>query len=259
VTAVFAKSLHLEAGGDFLCLGDAAIGAGPLNALLNAADWKRVRAPMPGSLARIYADRIALADAELHTHGATAWHPPPWPGAPDHPRLAVALACLNGLARKEAPEHGLARIAFAGASDRHGALEPIALPTLTALKAWLKAHNGPPPLDLLGLGPGLTPSGDDLLCGVLVALHATSRRDVATALYAAIAAAAPTATSPLSCAFLRAAGEGLAFAELHDAITAMLRADPDGITRAITKLARIGHTSGWDALAGAALGLQADA
>ena len=32
LAAVFARSLHLEADGDFLCIGDASIGKGPLNA-----------------------------------------------------------------------------------------------------------------------------------------------------------------------------------------------------------------------------------
>ena len=111
------------------------------------------------------------------------------------------------------------------------------------------------PVDLLGLGPGLTPSGDDLLCGALVALHAIGRVDASRDLHAAIAGAARSATSPLSNAFLQAAAEGHGYEALHTMIIALLENRP--FARDLEVLGRIGHTSGWDALAGAAIVLQA--
>jgi hypothetical protein len=115
----------------------------------------------------------------------------------------------------------------------------------------------PPPVDLLGLGPGLTPSGDDLLCGLLVALHATGPIEAAQDLAAAIAKAAPYATSPFSGAFLRAAGDGLGCEALHAAIIALLQNRAEAVACHVAVLDRMGATSGWDALAGAVLGLQA--
>ena len=47
LVAVFARSLHLEADGDFLCIGDASIGKGPLNATVDAAGWARVARKLP--------------------------------------------------------------------------------------------------------------------------------------------------------------------------------------------------------------------
>ena len=76
-------------------------------------------------------------------------------------------------------------------------------------------------------------------------------------LYAAIAEAAPTATSPISAAFLRAAAEGLGCEALHAAIAAILEGQADAVADRVEALGRIGHTSGWDALAGAMLVLQA--
>ena len=115
--------------------------------------------------------------------------------------------------------------------------------------------SGPPPIELLGLGPGLTPSGDDLLCGALVVLRAIGAADASGDLHAAIAAVAPSATSPLSGAFLRAAAEGCGSAGLHNIIISLIKNEP--IESDIDVLARIGHTSGWDGLAGAAIVLQA--
>src|SRR5262249_42586767 len=68
---------------------------------------------------------------------------------------------------------------------------------------------GTPPVGLLGLGPGLTPSGDDVLCGVLVALHALGEPRAAGKLGDAIAAETRRATTPLSGAFLAAAAQGM--------------------------------------------------
>jgi hypothetical protein len=111
------------------------------------------------------------------------------------------------------------------------------------------------PVDLLGLGPGLTPSGDDLLCGALVALHAIRKVDASRDLAAAIGRAAPSATSPLSRAFLQAAAEGHGYEALHTMILALL--ENRIFACDLKALSRIGHTSGWDALAGAAIVLQA--
>ena len=110
------------------------------------------------------------------------------------------------------------------------------------------------PVDLVGLGPGLTPSGDDLLCGALLALHAIGKVDASRDLHAAIAGVARSATSPLSNAFLQAAAEGQSFETLHTMIIALLEYRP--FAHDLEVLGRIGHTSGWDALAGAAIVLQ---
>ena len=72
---------------------------------------------------------------------------------------------------------------------------------------------------------------------------------------AAIAMVASSATSKLSRAFLRAAAEGCGYEALHTMIIALLENRP--CARDLEALARIGHTSGWDALAGAAIVLQA--
>lgn len=117
----------------------------------------------------------------------------------------------------------------------------------------------PSPTDLLGLGPGLTPSGDDVLCGVLLALDAIGARPAAARLAAAISEAVGTATTPLSAAFLAAAAEGQGAEALHRFIAAAIAADLDALPETIVDLGRIGHTSGWDAMAGAVLVLRAAA
>jgi hypothetical protein len=60
--------------------------------------------------------------------------------------------------------------------------------------------------------------------------------------------AAAERTSPLSASFLRAAAAGRFGEKLHTMVAAILTGDADA---ALATAARIGHTSGWDTLAGA--------
>ena len=260
VAAVFSRSLHLESEGDFACIGDPSIGRGPLNAVLDLAGWAQLTTPPPppGKRASIAQGVIRIGTIALHTTGAERWHPTAWPSAARRKGDLQALQRLQGLAAEQAPRDGLARIVLGLMGDPCSALERVALPRVERLRAWIVARQSArPPIDLLGLGPGLTPSGDDILCGVLVALHAVGWTDLAGDLHAQIAGAAPSATSPISAAFLRAAAEGLGCEALHEAISAILAGQTEALAGHLEALGRIGHTSGWDALAGAVLVLQA--
>ena len=262
VVAVFARSFHLEADGDFVCIGDANIGRGPLNAIVDPAGWARAARHLPavGAEARIGDATMHCGRVALATAAASSWRPPPWPRNGNREALPVALADFGRRAREEAPVDGLARVALGSASMPVSALARVAAPWVARLRQWVSARlarpmHEPAPVGLLGLGPGLTPSGDDLLCGALVALHAVGQVDAARDLHAAIAEAVPLATSPLSAAFLRAAAEGHSSEPLHATIIALL--ENQSVARPLDAVARIGHTSGWDALAGAVLVLRA--
>ena len=63
----------------------------------------------------------------------------------------------------------------------------------------------------VGAGPGLTPSGDDVLCGVLLGLrlHPRGSSPLAAELWRAVEPRL-TATTSLSAALLREAAEGYA-------------------------------------------------
>jgi hypothetical protein len=258
VAAVFPRSCYLESHGDFLCIGDETIGRGPLNALLARVAWTRLSESLPqvGASTSIARGVLHIGSIALDATPAEPWRPASWPSARKPESVARALRGLERFAAEQAPVDGLARIVLGIAGDRSSALEGTARPRAQRLRAWL-IGDAPPPVDLLGLGPGLTPSGDDVLCGMLVALRAVGQAGMAPELYAALAAAAPTATSPISAAFLRAAAEGLGCEALHAAIAAVLEGQADAVRDRAGALGRIGHTSGWDALAGAMLVLQA--
>jgi hypothetical protein len=105
---------------------------------------------------------------------------------------------------------------------------------------------------LLGSGPGLTPSGDDVLAGFLAGAFAFGLD--AAALRQAIAVLAPARTTALSAALLWHAARGECIDELA-AVAAVLTGQPQGRPdepgRAVGRLLSVGHTSG----AALALGL----
>ena len=100
---------------------------------------------------------------------------------------------------------------------------------------------------LIGLGPGLTPSGDDFLVGALALLDAIGERDAHTAVARAVVDLLAERTTPLSACFLRAAAAGHIGDALHRAVSSAFSGDADAAVAAIKKT---GHSSGWDMMAG---------
>jgi hypothetical protein len=113
---------------------------------------------------------------------------------------------------------------------------------------------------LLGVGGGLTPSGDDYVGGALFVralLGPVSPGDTTAWQHAVerVLVAASTRTHPISVALLGDLATGLSWAPLH-ALVAALAAGPTAAAReAAHRLVGLGHTSGWDMLAGVAAGL----
>jgi Protein of unknown function (DUF2877) len=111
---------------------------------------------------------------------------------------------------------------------------------------------------VLGLGPGLTPSGDDFLGGILFALNHAPRaawRVGLPAVLAGIREQAAQATNPISAALLDDLMAGASYRALHDTLAA-LQSDADTeIARASQALLRVGASSGADMLAGLLLAL----
>jgi len=111
---------------------------------------------------------------------------------------------------------------------------------------------------LVGLGPGLTPSGDDLLGGALVGLTAIGLLDLRDAIWTGLRPHAAARTNDIARAHLAAAAEGECAAALDEAVEALLSGGL-GLAPAVRAVAAVGHTSGWDALAGVVIVLRAAA
>jgi hypothetical protein len=102
---------------------------------------------------------------------------------------------------------------------------------------------------LVGAGAGLTPSGDDGLCGALLVLLAAGHP--AAAHLAAAVTARLDATTSLSASLLREAMEGYAVPAVVRLVSAAVRGRAAERESALADVLAIGHTSGADVAAGA--------
>lgn len=101
---------------------------------------------------------------------------------------------------------------------------------------------------LIGLGIGLTPTGDDYLVGSLAVLHLMGTRRLVADIDAAIREAGET-TTRVGRHFLTAAARGRFHHDIHLAAEATITDDPRLDAR-FAAVAAIGSTSGTDTLAG---------
>ena len=269
VLAVFRRSLYLhhDGSGAMACVGPAALGAGPLNALAGPGrtvpDWQDAGlrpgdpiGPENGGLRIGKLGAVSFAGARLH-------EPPRGPCAWTGESLAAALARLSDALGGFDLDEGFAPLARpdSPAPPSDSPLLRRAQPAISALERWLAGDADAPPRDivpgLIGLGPGLTPSGDDYLGGAMIALIMSGRAEDAASLARPALAMAAEGTNRISAAHLRAAAKGLGADALHRTIDALARADDAALAAGLRGLDAIGHSSGWDALAGAVSALKA--
>ncbi|MEV0968042.1 DUF2877 domain-containing protein [Microtetraspora glauca] len=177
------------------------------------------------------------------------WDPAPPLGAADPARLARALPLLDDICVRAQRQPGLDVTGAPGllsAGCRSGSL----------VDGIMAAER------LLGLGPGLTPSGDDMLCGLLVTLRhlglaAAAPRAVWLAdwLAAAVTYDARARTTPISATLLHCAARGEASSEVLGVLRGVAGQQP--LDSAVHRLLRLGHTSGADLAWGVRTGLAA--
>ena len=108
---------------------------------------------------------------------------------------------------------------------------------------------------LLGFGTGLTPSGDDLVGGALfghrfITAHDPAWVKVAHSLSREIA----RRSHVISTALFNDLANGQSFAPLHALAQALADGDDDAALRAAREMTEIGHSSGWDMVAGFLIG-----
>ena len=223
-------------GGAWLRLADGVVGLAPPGAPLGP-NWIRRAEPWPdlaeGDTVVVDGEGLRAGDGApfLHHRQAVGWLGP----LPDHTLLSAAparalvtealLSCRPSVLL-EAPWRDTAEPAAA----EIGRLQP-----LDALRIVARA--------LGGLGPGLTPAGDDALSGILFAFRALGGPTVEAAL---TAVARSVHTSDLGTAVLEAAAGGFHIEPVHDLVTAAAADDRAAALKAAAELDRFGSSSGAD-------------
>src|SRR5581483_4457905 len=219
--------LWAREGAAWLRLPDGVVGLAPPGAPLGP-NWIRRAEPWPalveGDPVTVDGDGLRAAGGALivdHRH-AVGWLGP----LPDPARLSAApsRAVVIDVLASSPPSVLLQppwRDTVEPAVAAIGRLAP-----LDALKTVARA--------LGGLGPGLTPAGDDALSGILFAFRAMSGPEVEPAL------------SAVAGALLEAAAGGFHIEPVHDLVAAAAAGDRPTAARAALELARFGSSSGAD-------------
>jgi hypothetical protein len=201
---------------------------------------------------------------------ARVWHPTVSAITPATAAVLVAGAYalhrgLHDIGRVDGLAHLVAGRATAPRSDARGLLADVlarSAPHVTALGAACAGDRAndaiAPALALLGLGAGLTPSGDDFVGGVffgrrLLAAAGLAHAEGWRAAAEVVRDGARERTHAISQALLGDLMDGASHAPLHDVVDALVcGGDLRARARALT---RLGHSSGWDILAGVVVAL----
>jgi hypothetical protein len=158
VRAVFVRTWHLVDASGMLLTVTTAPYDGPM--AIRVENWLP-GAARPGMTARLAGRALTLGALRLDLTGAREWRGEPAQVTPiDRSALERDLGLVAALTST-------------------GALPGLA-PRLEALESALRAHDAAAVQSavrwLIGLGPGLTPAGDDVLCGLMAGLHVFGRR-----------------------------------------------------------------------------------
>ncbi len=197
--------------------------------------------------------------------GAVSWSPamPVVPGLSRALRLERAERAMQ-LAADHAPRVGLGPL-LVGIVDEQARVGSLGRAAAAGLAAVLAAFDDgssagavAAALPLVGLGPGATPSGDDLLVGLAAGLAATDH-PLARPFAEGVARRAAGMTTSVAESYLFHAGR-LEFSErVHAAALAVLTGPEQQLRAAVGAALAWGVSSGADLLVGMLVGIGADA
>jgi len=238
VFAVFENSIYLESAihkDPLFCIGTSQLVRGPINVISNynslptiavGAPWRQHSEQLFIGTNAIHCPKAISSDRNHKTQSNIVW--------PD-------IETINHLTNTYTYNQSDNRFQNQLNERLNNGVEQ--------LNRWLHS-DGPVPTELLGCGHGLTPSGDDILIGALIALDYIGCTNQFSVLANGVQSQAPLATNRVSLAHLRAATcHGMAVELLHDFIAALF-GKTDALPDAITNLTDYGHQSGHDAVIG---------
>lgn len=269
VGAVFEKSFYIKSGEDWFCVVPEGLGRGPLSLTCDVGDqvdWY-ARGIHAGMFCYVDETLIDLGRKFLFAlKGAETW-------MPSTAFTLSAKAIHQGLVQLEnaiegrVPGDGLGCYVVPGShGDGTAPVATAAVEHIHGLEDWLRASMAaeespvvevPSLAGLIGLGPGLTPSGDDFVGGVLITLRSMGFAALADRLYAAAGTVPGQNLNPISAAYLAAASEGAGGEWLHALLETVVGGGGGTLESKLDAAVNTGHTSGWDTLAGVTTTLRA--
>ena len=263
VQSIYRSVVNIATADGLLTIA-AAEGGGLPNGILAdlGRDWRAIGL-QPGMVVVANNAQIRAPDAGLEIQFADAprWSPrlPASAGATEAAaaRWGRRTAATRSIARARASAGGFGPLLREDvAHDPDGyvdAARPMLAQLIVALEIGDRGLAAEAATRLIGLGQGLTPSGDDVLVGIEAALHALARP---TAGFLVLATGGVEGrTTALAATLLRHAASGEFAERLHVLLGALLGSDDEAIPAAIDRAVAWGATSGTDCLLGVLIGL----
>ncbi len=224
---VFENSINLmDAGGEVVSIVNPTVGRGPFNIVLSDPIRFALEFTIE-TLVTVYDQDLSVGDWQLQTGERELWDPRPDWSALRKTDLSTVVPLLEEMLHSSRVQPAL---------EINGKIDWENLGEFAA--------------GLAGLGPGLTPSGDDILMGLMHAVWTHRPADRALQICAEMAAVSIPRTTTLSGAWLNAAANGEAGEPWHRLFSAMRTGDVVGLRQTASVILETGHTSGADALAG---------
>ena len=229
VLAALPHAVYVRVGADVVAVLASDAVRLPLGAVLGLPAARARLAELAGRDAYVGAGIVRIGDRAFRT---SRWWAPPRPRLSAGPALRAAVRGLD-----------------AGLADVE--VDVACRPAVTALERAL-SWGAYVPLahavaELVGRGPGLTPTGDDVLAGALATLRALGAAGAADQLACAVERRL-TRTTALSAALLRHAGAGDVVPAAAGVITAL--GAPGDLSSALGPLLAVGGSSGGDLATG---------
>lgn len=270
VHSVFGDACNLAGpDGDLLGIVTAAGGNAPATLVLAQDGLRKAFSTLvsPGEPARRSRDVLLIGQRlRLELSGAGLWTPAPIVRTVPVPEIQRRLTVVAEIGEASAPAGGLApllpdALALADGFDgsphtgnAHDLVVDRARLLLGSLASAIRerrwSDTGAPARALSGLGPGLTPAGDDLLAGLALGLKA-GVGTLPPEFAAALTDAGVGRTTDLAVARVRHAAAGHPDERVHQLLAALvMERSSDALPAAVRALLEYGHSSGADTLVG---------
>ncbi|MEM9360383.1 MAG: DUF2877 domain-containing protein [Pseudomonadota bacterium] len=260
VVAVFDKSFYFEVGGKLACVVPHDVPDGPMHLVVDlptSLSWKSVGLEV-GAPVRVTNNRVVVGRAlSFDARFMKVWRPEARPVAWTVASLSRGILGLKQIARSRLRRNSL------DLYPEPDCVNPAIVGLLAAFLCAKDFELEEPDIELkdlaafVGLGGGLTPSGDDFLGGVMIALHAMGFVAACTAVWSVVGPVAEQTTNRISFEHLSYASQGQTIEPLEKLKHATLAGRIEEILALAEEVSRVGHTSGWDIVSGMLCGFEA--
>jgi hypothetical protein len=256
VHTVFRRVVNLDVGGGLCTIAGRGLDNGPATLVCDTAGFADTGVHAGDPVAVVGGNLLVGERFAVRLVGARPWHA----RLPAYPADAARLRDNLDLAREQIAS---ARVRCDADDDALGAMTAVTIDRrVAALRDALRRGDRSAACEhgrsLVGLGRGLTPTGDDVLVGLFAVLHVPGGPLHRFAgLCSDIVADAQLRTNAVSIAALEAAARGRVRESIHALLHSLMGGSRTAVRAALAAVLAIGATSGNDIASGVVAGFDA--